>query len=49
MGTTWNLVKCPECEQEFAYKKPGGFVPDEVVADDSVEVVEQDEIILHAH
>lgn len=39
LGTTWDLVKCPKCEQLFAAPFTGGFVPKEVLQDPQVKVV----------
>ena len=49
MGTTWNLLKCPSCNQLFAYPYTDGFVPDEVLRDSEVEIVEAREILLPTH
>lgn len=48
-GTTWGLLKCPGCKQLFAYPYTAGFVPDEVVHDPEVEVVEARQVLFQTH
>ena len=47
-GTSWKLLKCPECSQLFAYCHSNGYIPTEVLNDPEVEVVALEEIAMPA-
>ena len=45
-GTTWKLLKCPECSQLFAYCHSDGYIPTEVLNDPEVEIVALEDIVM---
>ena len=38
-GYSWNLYKCPDCEQLYAKATTNGFLPKEVLQGKRVEVI----------
>ncbi|MCP4651211.1 MAG: hypothetical protein GY853_14180 [PVC group bacterium] len=46
LGTTWSLWRCPHCQQLQAKEKSGGFIPEEMLGCEDVEIIKDEGMIV---